>query len=219
MFENLFTLERLTTMLYSVPALLIAITFHEYAHAYVSHKLGDDTAKNMGRLTLNPFAHLDLLGTIFLFVVGFGWAKPVGVNMNAFKNRKQGMLLTAFSGPIMNFLLAIVFAVILVLYTKVMRGNTSQAAEIIFYMLYYAVIYNAVLCVFNFLPLPPLDGSKMVAALLPEKLEIKFYQYQTPLNFVLIALIIFGVIGKFISVVGIGLAQGILNTVITIFGG
>ncbi len=219
MFDNLFTIDRLITMLYSIPALLIALSFHEFAHAYVSHKLGDDTAKNMGRLTLNPFAHLDIMGTIFLLVFRFGWAKPVGVNMYAFKDRKKGMLLTAFAGPITNFLLALITAFILALYMKLTAGSTSQIVDIFFYMLYYLLMYNVILCVFNFIPLPPLDGSKMLAAFLPDRLEAKFYQYQMQLSVILIFLMIFGVIGRFISVVGPGLAKILLNAAFAVFGG
>jgi len=219
MFENFLSTERLLSMLYAVPALLIALTFHEYAHAYVSYKLGDDTAKNMGRLTLNPLAHLDLIGTIFLILVGFGWAKPVSVNMYAFKNRKRGMLLTAFAGPITNFFLAIISAFLFAFYIKFTQGSTSQIAEIVFFMLYYLLLYNIVLCVFNFIPLPPLDGSKMLAAFLPDRLEAKFYQYQRQLSVILILLMVFGVIGRFVSVVGVYLAQALLKMAFAIVGG
>jgi len=213
--DNIFNLQRI---LYSVPALLIAISMHEYAHAYVSYKLGDDTAKNMGRLSINPFVHLDLFGTICLVLLGFGWAKPVGINPDKFKNRKKGMLLSAAAGPVMNLLIAVIAVFIYLLLIKIFYSSVSETFNIFLNIIYYIFIYNIFLCVFNLLPLPPLDGSKVLAAFLPEKLEYKFYQYERQMYFILLILIITQVVVKIMNVLGSGLANIIFNIMYKILG-
>ncbi len=140
--SNWFSSNNIQEILYSVPALLIAISFHEFAHAYISYKMGDDTAKNMGRLTLNPFAHLDLLGTICLILLRFGWAKPVGINPNKFKNRRAGMLLSALAGPVMNLLLAVISAFIYFLLKYMLFYSTSSVAAQVFINIVYYILYT-----------------------------------------------------------------------------
>ncbi len=216
--SNWFSSNNFQQILYSIPALLIAISFHEFAHAYVSYKLGDDTAKNMGRLTVNPFAHLDFMGTLFLILLRFGWAKPVGINPNKFKNRRAGMLLTAFAGPAMNFLIAILSALAYVLLYMFSGNSGSVALGVFVNIVYYIFIYNAFLCVFNLLPLPPLDGSKVLASLLPVKWEQKFYQYERYMYFGLLILIITGMVSKIMNVLGVGLINNILSIMIKILG-
>lgn len=213
-----FSSNNIQEILYSIPALLIALSFHEFAHAYVSYKLGDDTAKNMGRLTVNPFAHLDLIGTICLILLRFGWAKPVGINPNKFKNRRAGMLLTALAGPAMNLLLAIIsgfaYAALYIFY-----GDTSSVTLSVFInIVYYIFVYNAFLCVFNLIPLPPLDGSKVLASLFPLKWEYKFYQYEKYMYFALLILILTGMVSKIMSVLGGGLINFIWHIIIKILG-
>ncbi len=181
-----------------LPGLLIAITLHELAHGYSSYKLGDPTAKNAGRLTLNPLAHIDLIGFILLFVVGFGWAKPVPINPNYFKNRKKGTIIVSIAGPLTNFILAIISSILFAIAIKL------NASPIILLMIKLLIRYNIVLGFFNLLPFPPLDGSKIVASLLPIKYEIKFYHYERYLYLILIFLIVSdtidSILGKWITI-------------------
>lgn len=176
--------------------LFTCLPIHECAHAWVAEKMGDDTARRMGRITLNPLAHLDLLGSLCLLVssisgIGFGWAKPVQVNPNNFKNKKLGMGLTALAGPASNFFLAFILMIIakIIIYTS----GESETAAYIFTILYYMVLLNVGLTVFNFIPIPPLDGSKILASLLPNKLYYKLYfsdKFQKAAPFIQIAFIL-----------------------------
>lgn len=159
------SLERL---IYVLPAIIIALTFHEYAHAKVAYAFGDPTAKEAGRLTLNPFKHLDLMGTLLLVLAGFGWAKPVPINPMYFSgNRKGKILLVSLAGPLTNLAEALVATGILALiWHFVPYGSVSNY---LFNLLYYFMFINIVLAIFNFIPIPPLDGSKILAGLLPDK--------------------------------------------------
>ena len=158
-------------LLYSVPAVLIAITFHEYAHAFVADKLGDDTPRSQGRLTLNPFAHIDPYGLILMLTVGFGWGKPVEINSNNFTRKvtlRKGNALVSIAGPCMNFILAVIFSII---YGLLIRFGSNflltTFGTAIINILQYIITMNVGLGVFNLIPLPPLDGSKVLLAFLP----------------------------------------------------
>jgi Zn-dependent protease len=174
-----------------LPGLLTAIVFHEFAHGFVAYKLGDPTAKNAGRLTLNPFKHIDLIGFIFLMVFRFGWAKPVPINPNYFKNRKKDTILVSAAGPIINFIIALFFS--LIVSVDIIRNNLILNIVII------TIWYNIMLGLFNLLPLPPLDGSKVLASMLPDKYEYYFYKYEKYLYIILILLIVTGLIDKILS--------------------
>ena len=162
----------LLSLLISLPAVLIAITFHEYAHAFAADKLGDDTPRQQGRLNLNPLSHIDPIGFIMLIFAGFGWGKPVQINPRNF-NRDISMTkaeaIVAAAGPIMNILLAFVIAIIFYALQVFATGFAigTQTGMIIMTMLQYAVIVNVGLGVFNLIPLPPLDGSKVLMGFLP----------------------------------------------------
>lgn len=172
-----------------IPAILIALTFHEYMHGRVAYALGDSTPKIQGRLTLNPIRHLDPLGSILLLIVGFGWAKPVEVNPFHFKgDRARGMLLVALAGPVTNLVLAFISAFILFLF-----GNS---VAFLGGFLQYLFGINVVLAVFNLLPVPPLDGSKILAGLLPQEHRQVIYNIERYGTIILLFLVITGFLGK-----------------------
>ncbi|QGY40135.1 site-2 protease family protein [Pseudodesulfovibrio cashew] len=177
------------------PGLLIALVCHEVAHGYVAYLLGDPTAKSMGRLTLNPIRHLDPLGTLAFFFVQFGWAKPVPINPNYFKDPRKGMLLTAIAGPGVNFILACVFAIVLHLLASIpfTQGGLAQSVVVpLYYICEAGVFVNLVLGIFNLIPIPPLDGSNVLAYFLPPRLAYKYMSLSRYGFFILIGLILVG---------------------------
>ncbi len=159
----------ITSMVATLLAVLMAITFHETAHGFVAYKLGDPTAKNQGRLTLNPLAHLDPIGALLMLVAGFGWAKPVPVNPFYFNgDRNKGMMLVSIAGPATNLMLS--FAA----YFIYVAGNGFMTIPFVNTFLYYCITLNIYLAIFNLIPIPPLDGSKILAGFLPKATA---YQY------------------------------------------
>ncbi len=167
--------------IYSLPGLFVAIIFHELAHGFMAYLLGDNTAKSAGRLTLNPIKHIDPVGFLSMLIFKFGWAKPVPIDPRNFKNRKIGILLVSLAGPISNFVIALLVALLL-------KFNIVENS-LIYELLVITLWYNIMLGVFNLLPFPPLDGSKIMASLLPIKLEFYFYKYERYFYLILIILI------------------------------
>jgi len=163
---------QLFTILAVAPAALIAIVGHELSHAYVSHLLGDPLPKSLGRLTLNPLKHLDPLGTVMIFIAHIGWAKPVMIDPRYYKNRKLGELLVAIAGPGANFTMALISALlygIFIKYFSVSKGMEQISIGLyIFMVLQYLFMINTALGVFNLIPIPPLDGSKILYTILPD---------------------------------------------------
>jgi len=158
------------TLLLIAPPILLALTFHEYAHAYAAYRYGDDTAKQNGRLSLNPQRHLDPLGTIMIFIVHFGWAKPVPVNPYNLRNPKQGMLWISAAGPLSNILLALISGLLLRFVTFMeIRPIPNSVPEIFIIMLVLSLKINLALAIFNILPIAPLDGSKILYGILPAR--------------------------------------------------
>lgn len=172
--------QKLISFLTFIPMFIISITVHEFAHAFFAHKLGDDTAKNEGRYSLNPLKHIDLVGTIILpfasFVSGFaliGWAKPVPINRNNFQNQLRDDAIVSFTGPLSNFILAILFFIFFVIVHNMEINNN----EMILSILWYGVFFNVFLCFFNLIPIPPLDGSHILFDLFPNKYTAGLFKF------------------------------------------
>lgn len=194
--------------------ILMAITFHEVAHGYAALWLGDPTAKDAGRLSFNPIKHLDPLGALALFLVKIGWAKPVPVNPRYFKDPRKGMILVSIAGPITNFILAVFFSIIFHLllwgFGQSQQSLVISTVQPLLYMCQAGVLVNLGLGVFNLLPVPPLDGSNIVAGLLPQKYVEPFLRFGKYGMVVLIILFISGAVQKVILPVIYGLASLLL---------
>ncbi|MBI9078724.1 MAG: site-2 protease family protein [Pseudodesulfovibrio sp.] len=182
------TAQDIQIYLIMAPGLLIALVCHEVAHGFVAYLLGDPTAKSQGRLTLNPLKHLDPIGTLAFFFVQFGWAKPVPVNSRYFKNPRQGMMLTAMAGPGVNFALAALFSLIMHMLPSIGFPMNSE----VFAVFYYGVFVNLILGAFNLLPIPPLDGSNVLAYFLPPQMAYKYMSLGRYGFFILIGIIVLG---------------------------
>ena len=190
--------------LINLPGLLIAIVFHELAHGYTAYLLGDNTAKREGRLSFNPIKHIDPVGFIFMLVFRFGWAKPVPINPMNFKHRKRDTFLVSIAGVVTNFILALLSALII--------AYAPITNDILFNIVLTTLWYNIMLGVFNLLPFPPLDGSKIVASFLPTKYEYYFYKYERYFYFILIILIATDLTDKIIGPI----IEFVLNLIIII---
>lgn len=203
MLFDLFTSEdprmALISLLLSLPAILIALTFHEVAHGWVSYKQGDPTAYNLGRLTLNPMKHLDPIGTLAMLIVGIGWAKPVPVNSRYYKKPKVGMALTALAGPVMNLILAFIGALVASLTKHILFSTLLITTEAVFNIVYIIYIFfwnfaslNAYLAIFNLLPIPPFDGSRIAFIFLPTEWYFKIMRHERVIMLVVMALLLTG---------------------------
>ncbi|MDD5952442.1 MAG: site-2 protease family protein [Oscillospiraceae bacterium] len=190
LFSSATAAEKLSIILPQIAAVLVVVflilPLHEWAHGFVAYKLGDDTAKRQGRLTFNPIASIDPIGALFILLFGFGWARPVPINPNNFKNRRAGMALTALAGPLANLVAALAGGLI---YCGVFLLTKGAAPTWIYYCFNYYISINVSLAVFNLLPVPPLDGSKILGAFLPQRVAEKYYRYQNlivPIAFILL---------------------------------
>ena len=181
------------SLLLIAPPILLALTFHEYAHAYVAHRYGDDTAQKSGRLTLNPLRHLDPLGTIMIFLVQFGWAKPVPVNPYNLRNPKKDMLWISAAGPLSNMLLALISGLLFRLFSdSAMIADRDSLTGLLVIVVFLSLKINLALAIFNILPIAPLDGSKILYGLLPPGFGKMIFALERYGPFILIGLIIFG---------------------------
>lgn len=181
-----------------VAAVLLCLTVHETCHGLAAYALGDPTAKSMHRLSLNPLHHIDWFGLLMMFAAGFGWAKPVPVDPRYFKKPKEGMALTALAGPVSNFLLALLLMFICKMIY--LYAPYSAALDVLFtFCLYTAAPLSIGLGLFNLIPIPPLDGSKVIAVLLPDQTYVKLMRYERYGMLLLLALSLLGISGGFIS--------------------
>lgn len=213
----------LLNLIYCIPGVLVAITFHEYAHAFTAYKLGDDTAKEQGRLTLNPLKHMDPIGLVMFLFLGIGWGKPVqvdGRNIKRTISYKKAEALVSFAGPLANFILAIVFTVIYALLVKynAFSGMDYRASTTITSMILYAIVLNIGFGVFNLIPLPPLDGSKILKAFLPYNANRWFEENEKIFYLIFLGLWITGIAGIIILPIRNAIYIGIINLVGKIFG-
>ena len=213
----------LESLLISVPGVLVAITFHEFAHAFVADRLGDDTARREGRLSLNPFDHLDPIGTVLLLFAGFGWGKPVHVNPSNYTRKismEKGEAIVSIAGPIMNFLLAIVFSIIYFGIFKFagLSFMATTLGDIIMKMIMSAISINVGLGLFNLIPLPPLDGSKVIMPFLPYNAKNWFRNNEGIFYIVFIAIWLTGLASYIISPAIQTVGGWILNLGIAIWG-
>lgn len=206
----------LISLLVTIPGVLIAITFHEFAHAFVADKLGDDTARREGRLSLNPKDHLDPIGTILLLFAGFGWGKPVHVDPRNYTRKmsmEKGEALVSIAGPVMNFMLAIIFAIIYCLILKFadLSFMASNTGEVILRIVGAVVSINIGLGVFNLIPLPPLDGSKVIMPFLPYNAKSFLVNNEHIFYIIFVVIWITGIASLIISPVISGISSGILH--------
>lgn len=213
---DIFSKEGLITFLYTLPALVLSLSIHEYAHAWVAYKLGDISQKIRGRLTLNPLAHIDPIGFIAIMLIGVGWGKPVTVDDRNFKDSRKGMMLTSLAGPSSNLLLAILVTIILKLLMVFGVLNTmvnSNVGGIILNMLLYVIQFNIVFGIFNLIPLPPLDGSKVLAYFLPQRARGFMYTLER-YSFIIILIIYFTNLTSYIITPGYNLILKLINWIL-----
>lgn len=186
--------------LFLIPAALITLSVHECAHGYAAYKMGDPTARNFGRLTLNPLKHLDLCGTLCMIFFHFGRAKPVPINARNFKDPRKGMAITAAAGPASNLILAFLAAICIKLLSLLASTIYPLVPnEVLFYFFFYLIhffepfhVLNLSLCVFNLIPLPPLDGSRIFLVFLPPRLYFKVMRYERVIEIALMIALLFG---------------------------
>jgi len=188
-------MNELQTLFLRIPPILFALTIHEYAHGLVADRLGDPTARYAGRLTFNPLSHLDPIGTLMLLLVGFGWARPVPVDPGNLRNPKRDMMWISLAGPGANIVLAAILGLIL---------RAMGAGNIVWYMIWFGMSISLVLAIFNLIPIPPLDGSKILMGLLPPRLEYGYRRTERYGSLILMGLILsshilpFSILGEII---------------------
>ena len=196
-----------------IPGFLIGLAFHEFAHAFAADRLGDPTPRQQGRLTIEPWPHIDLIGLIFLLLVGFGWAKPVQVDARNFRNPRRDDTIVALAGPLTNLFMVFLFSAIIFGLSNIKVLGSIEEISYLFWILYATVWINAILFVLNLLPIPPLDGSHIIVNLLPSRLAQKYASFQ---QFSIIILIVLMFTGSLKHIIFLP-AQFIYTFVIGIF--
>ncbi len=225
LFRGGFSPDALVELLLLIPIILFSLSAHEYAHGYAAYKLGDNTARNFGRLTLNPFKHIDILGFLMLLFAGFGWAKPVPVNTRHMKNSRWGFVLVSLAGPLTNLIIAFVAAFLyyssIVVEAHLWANGVGETSLMMicglvekFFALF--VTLNVGYAVFNMIPIPPLDGSRLLTACLPRKAAAWFFRYEHIIQIVLFALLILDVLNGPIST-GIRFVTNFITDIVGLF--
>lgn len=204
-------MELLIDKLIILPGIIVGLSFHEFGHAAMAYLMGDDTAKRAGRMNVDPVSHIDPVGFLMLMLAGFGWARPVPIQESNFRNRNIGLFLVSIAGILMNLIIAILFFVILY-FTESMVSSQAYVD-----VMYAVVFINIGLACFNLLPIPPLDGSKVLYSVLPMRWRYKFYQYERYGQLILILLLMTGTIGYVMAPIQrviYGILDGILNFIL-----
>ncbi len=207
-------IENLRSVLYIAPVMLLAVVCHECAHGWVSYRLGDPTAKNAGRLTLNPLKHLDPIGVICMLLFHFGWAKPVPIDPRYYKDPKKGIILVSLAGPAVNLLLT---AISVLLAGVIVKFAPSErfVFQILYDLCYYSAMLNIGLCLFNLIPIPPLDGSNVLGAV-SGKARSFFQKYQKYCQIALLICIVTGILSYPLGKLSRWIVQAIWDPVVRI---
>lgn len=215
-------LNMLPLMLVGFPCFLFAISIHESAHAYAAYKLGDPTALSLGRISLDPRKHIDPIGLVLWLIVGFGWARPVPVQSRYFKKPKRDLNIVSFAGPLSNFIIAMVLILLwyifllfdIQIFAPISAVTATNFIDIIIqlfkYALWYSMIINITLGVFNLLPIPPLDGSKLLLSVLPNHIAYTVYKYERYIQIILYAVILTGGTRGIVSTLSSWLLEGMV---------
>ncbi len=210
----------LLTLLLTVPAVIVALSVHEAAHGLAAWMLGDRTASRAGRLTLDPMAHIDPAGFLCMLLLGFGWARPVPVNVSGFrmKNRKLGMAIVGMAGPLSNFILAFIAFIVYFILQINFYNTDSALLEAVLLFLSYTGMLSVGLGVFNLIPVHPLDGSHLLNMVLPFKAQVKLREYQSIILLAMIAIVYFGGLDVLIVTVRVWIYQGAAQLVFAVMG-
>jgi len=215
--NDIFSKDWIMTMIVSIPGILLAISMHECAHGYAAYFMGDKTAKYSGRLSLNPLRHLDPIGTLCMLFFRFGWAKPVPINSRNFKDSKKGIILVSLAGPLANFIIGFISTLILTLILYCTSVFDIEVNVTLFRFLVdifrYSALMNVGFMIFNLIPIPPLDGSKILMEFLPPRLRYQIYQYEQYFSIILIILVYAGFTAKFLPYLSEGVMSFYINII------
>lgn len=206
--------QQILIYLFRIPTILFAISVHESAHAWVAYKLGDPTARDNGRISLNPLRHLNPLGMIMMLLVGFGWASPVMINARNFKNPKAGMALSSLAGPLSNLILGFIASIGYVCCSVFLADSGSVFVAALTMFLWVFLNLNVGLAIFNLIPIPPLDGSRILLLFLPQKIYFKIMRYEQYILIAFMVLMITGVITVPINYISSAVIQGMFKLIL-----